>query len=128
TTWIGNAAAVLTGPWDAVTAQTQQANGSRQAASTHAQRVQQAVAQAQAAGPCRAPRHADGEQLQQENRHRWETWADSGSFGPERQRRFTAPAAALGWSLNPMRAVLAGGLAPTAGPSRAPRDRWVVAA
>jgi hypothetical protein len=128
TTWIGNAAAVLTGPWGAVTAQTQQAHCSRQAAYTHAQRVQQAVAEAQAGGPCRAQLHADGEQLQQENRQLWQAWADSVSFGPEPQRRFTATAAALGLSLNQTRALLACVLAPTACPSRATLDRWVVAA
>ena len=128
TTWIGNAAAVLTGPWGAVTAQTQQANGSRQAAYTPAQRVQEAVAEAQAGGPSRAQLHADGEQLQPENRQRWEAWADSVSFGPAQQRRFTATATALGLSLNQTRVLLAGVRAPTACPSRATLDRWVVAA
>ena len=49
--WIGNAAAVLFGKHGDITAQAQQAGGSRQAAYEHADRVQQAVAQAQQAGP-----------------------------------------------------------------------------
>ena len=106
TTWIGNAA-VLTGPWGAVTAQVQQAHCSRQAAYTHAQRVQQAVADAQAGGPSRAHLRADGERLRQENQHLWDAWMDSVVFGPEQQRHFAATAAALGLSLQQTRALLA---------------------
>jgi len=124
-TWIGNAAAVLTGPWGAVTAQTQQANCSRQAAYTHAQRVQQAVTEAQTAGPSRAQLRADCERLQQENRQLWEAWADSVTCGPPQQRHFAATAAALGLSLNQTRALLACVLPPSACPSRATLDRWV---
>src|SRR5262249_23728501 len=124
-TWIGNAAAVLTGPWGAVTAQTQQANCSRQAAYTHAQRVQQAVTEAQTAGPSRAQLRADCERLQQENRQLWEAWADSVTCGPPQQRHFAATAAALGLSLNQTPALLACVLPPSACPSRATLDRWV---
>jgi hypothetical protein len=127
-TWIGNAAAVLTGPWGAVTAQTQQAGCSRQAAYTHAQRVRQAVAEAQAGGPSRAQLRADCERLQQENQQLWDCWTDRVAFGPARQRRFAATAAALGLSLNQTRALLACVLPPSACPSRATLDRWVAAA
>jgi hypothetical protein len=53
-TWIGNAAAVLNGPWGAITAHAHQAGCFRQAAYEHAQRVAQAVTDAQAGGPSRA--------------------------------------------------------------------------
>jgi len=47
-TWIGNAAAVLSGTWGAVTRRAQQSGSSRTAVYTHAQRVVQAVASEQA--------------------------------------------------------------------------------
>lgn len=50
-TWIGNAAAVLSGPWGAVAEQARQAGCSRQAAYHHAQRVFDAVRDIQTAGP-----------------------------------------------------------------------------
>jgi hypothetical protein len=127
-TWIGNAAAVLTGSWGAVTAQTQQAGCSRQAAYTHAQRVQQAVAEAQAGGPSRAQQHADCERWQQENQQLWAAWAESVPFGLEPQQRFAVTAAALGLSLNQSRALLACVLPPSACPSRATLDRWIATA
>jgi serine phosphatase RsbU (regulator of sigma subunit) len=49
-TWISNAAAVLSGPWGAVTRRAQQSGYSRTAVYTHAQRVVQAVTSEQAGG------------------------------------------------------------------------------
>ena len=49
-TWIGNAAAVLSGTWGAVTRRAQHSGYSRTAVYTHAQRVVQAVASEQAGG------------------------------------------------------------------------------
>ena len=49
-TWIGNAAAVLSGPWGAVTRRAQQSGYSRTAVYAHAQRVVHAVASEQAGG------------------------------------------------------------------------------
>ena len=48
--WIGNAAAVLSGAWGAVTRRSEQSGYSRTALYTHAERVVQAVASAQARG------------------------------------------------------------------------------
>ena len=48
--WIGNAAAVLSGAWGAVTQRAQHSGYSRTAVYMHAQRVVQAVASAQACG------------------------------------------------------------------------------
>ncbi len=66
-TWIGNAAAVLSGPWGAITAHARAAGCSRQAAYEQAQRVHQAVADAQAGGPSRGQLLADCARLRQEN-------------------------------------------------------------
>jgi hypothetical protein len=49
-TWIGNAAAVLSGTWGAVTRRAHHSGSSRTAVYTHAQRVVQAVASEQAGG------------------------------------------------------------------------------
>ena len=49
-TWIGNAAAVLSGTWGAVTRRAQQSGYSRTAVYTHAQRVVHAVVSEQAGG------------------------------------------------------------------------------
>ena len=51
-TWIGNAAAVLSGTWGAVTRRAQQSGFSRTTVYTHAQHVVQAVASEQAGGGC----------------------------------------------------------------------------
>jgi hypothetical protein len=52
--WIGNAFAVLLGKHGDVTQQARQAGCSRQAAYAHADKVQQAVEDAQLQGPSRA--------------------------------------------------------------------------
>jgi len=49
-TWIGNAAAVVSGTWGAVTRRAQQSGFSRTTVYTHAQRVVQAIASEQAGG------------------------------------------------------------------------------
>ena len=69
-TWIGNAAAVLLGKHGEVTQQAHQAGCSRQAAYQHADKVHQAVEQAQQPGPSRA-------ELIEENRRLKEQLADA---------------------------------------------------
>ena len=59
--WIGNAAAVLTGAWGAVPHQAKDAGGSRQTAYDHAEKVEAAVRDAAGGGP-------SCEQLQQHMR------------------------------------------------------------
>jgi hypothetical protein len=124
-TWIGNAAAVLTGPWGAVTAHSQQAGCSRQVAYAHAERVQSAVAEAQVGGPSRAQLRADCQQLREENRQLWVALEDMIPFGEAAQRRFTGTAAALGLSLNQTRTLLACVVPPAACPHRSTLGRWV---
>ena len=48
--WIGNAAAVVSGAWGAVTRRSEQSGYSRTTIYTHAERVVQAVASEQASG------------------------------------------------------------------------------
>src|SRR2546423_40427 len=98
-TWIGNAAAVLCGPFGAVTRQARQAGCSRQAAYDHAQRVQQAVTDAQSAGPTRELLLEENQHLRAENRQLWEWLQEALEPSEAQQRRFTATAAALGLSL-----------------------------
>src|SRR5262245_45542734 len=100
TTWIGNAAAVLSGPWGAVTAHTQQVGCSRQVAYTHAERVRTAVAETQTRGPSRTHLQAEAQHLREENQQLWAALEDTIPFGEAAQRRFTGTAAALGLSLN----------------------------
>jgi hypothetical protein len=125
TTWIGNAAAVLTGPWGAVSQTARHAGCSRQVAYRHAQRVHQAVAQAHLGGPSPTQLLAQLQQLQQENQQLWQAWQESVPLDPDRQRRFSATPAALGLSLNQTRALLACVLPQPDCPSRATLGRWV---
>src|SRR6516165_10213765 len=124
-TWIGNAAAVWTGPWGAVADHARAAGCSRQAAYQHADRVLQAVADAQTGGPARAQLLADRDRLRQENRALTLAVADAVPFGEAPQRRFAATAAALGLSLNQTGALLACVLPNDRRPSRATLGRWV---
>jgi hypothetical protein len=127
-TWLGNAAAVLCGRWGAVTAQTQEAGCSRQAAYDHAQRVHQAVTDAQSEGSPRAELLRQLDQLRQENRQLWQELQHAIDFPPAKQQHFAALAAALGLSLNQTQSLLAILLPPQERPSRATLGRWVEAA
>ena len=103
----------------AVTQQAHQAGCSRQTAYHHAQRVQQAVADAQAGGPSRGQLLAQQQALRQENAQLWQAWQDRVPFDAPQQRRFVATAAALGLSLNQTHTLLACVLAAADCPSRA---------
>src|SRR3954468_17394805 len=126
-TWIGNAAAVLCGPWGAVVDQVQQAGCCRLVAYQHAQRVTQDVADAQQ-GPPRADLLRQLAQLRQENRQLWQELENAIDLAPAKQQHFTALAAALGLSLNQTQSLLAVLLPAAARPSRATLGRWVAAA
>jgi hypothetical protein len=124
-TWIGNAAAVLCGRWGAITAQAQQAGCSRQAAYAHAQRVQQAVTDRHAGGPCRDALLREREQLREENRQLWAALESAIDFPEAKQRQFAAVAAALGLSLQQTLVLLAIVVPAACCPSRATLGRWV---
>jgi hypothetical protein len=124
-TWIGNAAAVLFGHHGAVAQQTDQAGCSRQAAYQHADKVQQAIADAQHPGPTRAELRAEVQALRAENGQLWD-WLEEALEPPKvKQRQFAVAAAAMGLSLCQTLALLAILLPPRRCPRRATLGRWV---
>ena len=104
--WIGNAAAVLTGGWGAVSRQAEDAGCSRQTAYDHAEKVEAAVRDAAGGGPSR-------EQLQQQLRQQAAEIAalkkkldDATEFPKQEQQRFAATATAMGLSYGQARELL----------------------
>ena len=104
--WIGNAAAVLTGGWGAVSRQAEDAGCSRQTAYDHAEKVEAAVRDAAGGGPSR-------EQLQQQLRQQAERIAvlekrltHATEFPEQEQQRFAATATAMGLSYGQTRELL----------------------
>jgi hypothetical protein len=96
--WIGNATAVLTGAWGAISRQTEDAGCSRQTAYDHAEKVEAAVRDAAGGGPSR-------EQLQQRVRQQAAEIAalkkrldGATEFSKEEEQRFAATATAMGLS------------------------------
>jgi hypothetical protein len=104
--WIGNAAAVLTGTWGAVVRQTEDAGCSRQTAYDHAKKVAAAVRDAAASGPSRKRLQ---QQLQQQTAAiaaLKKKLADATEFPKEEQQRFAATATAMGLSYSQARELL----------------------
>ena len=104
--WIGNAAAVLTGRWGAISRQAEDAGCSRQTAYDHAEKVEAAVRDAAGGGPSR-------EQLQQQLRQQAAEIAalkkkldDATEFPKQEQQRFSATATAMGLSYGQARELL----------------------
>jgi flagellar motility protein MotE (MotC chaperone) len=104
--WIGNAAAVLTGGWGAISRQAEDAGCSRQTAYDHAEKVEAAVRDAAGGRPSR-------EQLQQQLRQQAERIAtlekrldDATEFLEQEQQRFAATATAMGLSYGQTRELL----------------------
>ncbi len=104
--WIGNAAAVLTGGWGAISRQAEDAGCSRQTTYDHAEKVEAAVRDAAGGGPSR-------EQLQQQLRKQAERIAalekrldDATEFPEQEQQRFAATATAMGLSYGQARELL----------------------
>jgi hypothetical protein len=85
-TWIGKAAAVLSGAWGAVTRRAQQSGYSRTAVSTHAQRVVQAVASEQASGSSDDTLWHATERLKAETAALWQAWSDAEERREAKQR------------------------------------------
>jgi hypothetical protein len=86
--WIGNAAAVLSGCWGAVTRRTQQTGYSRTAIYKHAQRVEQAVVNEQAGGVSYEALWADNARLRAENEALWEAWLGAELLPESKQQEF----------------------------------------
>jgi hypothetical protein len=127
-TWIGNAAAVLSGAWGAVTRQAHQSGFSRTTVYTHAQRVVQAVASAQAGGISYDALWHENERLKAENDALWQAWAEAEELNEAKQRAFAGSGCAMGLSLSQIVTLLAIVLPLSAVPSRAMVGRWVQAA
>jgi hypothetical protein len=124
-TWIGNAAAVLSGAWGAVTRRAQHSGYSRTAVYTHAQRVVQAVASAQAGGISDDALWHENERLKAENAALWQAWSEAEEFSEAKQRNFAGSGCAMGLSLSQIVTLLAIVLPLGAVPSRAMVGRWV---
>src|SRR5262245_40387359 len=99
-TWIGNAAAVLSGAWGAVTRRAQHSGYSRTAVYTHAQRLVQAVASAQAGGLSYDAMWHENERLKAENAALWQAWVEAEELGEAKQRAFAGSGCAMGLSLS----------------------------
>ena len=96
--WIGNATAVLSGKWGAISRQAKDAGCSRQTAYDHAEKVEAALRDAAGGGPSR-------EQLQQQVRRQAAEIAalkkrldGATEFSQQQQQRFAATATAMGLS------------------------------
>src|SRR5512132_901985 len=92
-TWIGNAAAVLSGTWGAVTRRAQQSGYSRTAVYTHAQRVVHAVVSEQAGG-------ISYDAL-------WQAWSEAEALSEAKQRDLAGSGCAMGLSLSQIVTLLA---------------------
>ena len=124
-TWIGNAAAVLSGTWGAVTRQAQHSGYSRTAVYMHAQRVVQAVASEQAGGLSYDALWQENERLKAENAALWQAWSDAEDLSEARQRHLAGSGCAMGLSLSQIVTLLAIVLPLGAVPRRAMVGRWV---
>jgi hypothetical protein len=124
-TWIGNAAAVLSGAWGAVTRRAHQSGYSRTTVYTHAQRVVHAVASEQASGISYDALWQENERLKAENAALWQAWSDAEDLSEAKQRAFAGSGCAMGLSLSQIVTLLAIVLPLGAVPSRAMIGRWV---
>jgi hypothetical protein len=123
--WMGNAAAVVSGVWGAVTQRSEQSGSSRTAIDTHAQRVVQAVANEQATGLSSEALWAENERLRAANEALWEAWSETEDLSEAQQRELASAGSAMGWSLSQMVILLAIVLPSRMVPSRAMVGRWV---
>ena len=99
-TWMGHAAAVLSGTWGAVTQRAQHSGDSRTAIYTHAQRVVHAVASAQAGGLSYDALWQENERLKADNAALWPAWAEAEELSEAKQRAFAGSGCAMGLSLS----------------------------
>lgn len=123
--WIGNAAAVLSGTWGAVTRRSEHSGYSRTAIYEHAERVVQAVASEQAGGISYETLWESNEQLRAEHEALWQAWSENEGLNESKQREFASVGAAMGLSLTQLVILLAIVLPRAGVPSRATVGRWV---
>src|ERR1043166_902234 len=127
-TWMGHAAAVLSGTWGAVTQRAQHSGDSRTAIYTHAQRVVHAVASAQAGGLSYDALWHEKERLKADNAALWPAWAEAEELSEAKQRAFAGSGCAMGLRLSQIVTLCAIVLPLGAVPRRAMVGRWVQAA
>src|SRR4029453_6876069 len=106
-TWIGNAAAVLSGAWGAVTRRAHQSGDSRTAVYMHAQRVVQAVASEQASGISYDALWHENERLKAENEAVWQAGSEAEDLKEAKLRTFAGSGCAMGLSLSQVVTLLA---------------------
>jgi hypothetical protein len=123
--WIGNAATVLSGCWDAVTRRAHETGDSRTAISNHARRVEQAVINEQAGGSSDEALWADNARLRAENAALWEAWVGTALLPEAKQHACAATGSARGLRLGQLITLWAIFLPHGAVPSRATVGRWV---
>jgi hypothetical protein len=123
--WIGNAAAVLSGVWGAVTQRSEQSGYSRTAIYQHAERVVQAVANEQAGGISYEGLWTENERLKAEDEALWQAWSEVEELSESKQRELASAGSAMGLSLSQMVILLAIVLPSRLVPSRATVGRWV---
>jgi hypothetical protein len=126
--WMGNAAAVLSGCWGAVTRRAHETGSSRPAIYHHAQRVEPAVVNEQAGGSSDEALGADHARLRAENEALWAAWAGAEPLPEVKPRAFAATGSAMGVSLGPSSTLWAIFLPHGTAPSRATVGRWVAQA
>jgi hypothetical protein len=122
--WIGNAAAVLSGVWGAVTQRSTHSGYSRTAIYQHAERVVQAVANEQAGGISYAALWAENERLKAENEALWQAWSEGEERSECKQHALVSAGSAMGLSLTQSVIVLAIVVPSRMVPSRATVGRW----
>jgi len=123
--WIGNAAAVLSGTWGAVTRRSEQSGYSRTTLYTHATRVVQAVVNEQAGELSYEELWAENERLRAENQELWQAWSETEELSESKQRELASAGSAMGLSLTQIVILLAIVLPSRLVPSRATVGRWV---
>jgi hypothetical protein len=128
-TWLGNAFAVLLGKHGDITQQTQQAGCSRQAAYTHAERVQHAVEEAQRPGPSRAELLEENRRLKEQVAGLRRQLRQAVILDHDKKQRLTVTTSAMGLSLGQIRVAFALLLDTAKGkvPGKATLGRWLQA-
>ncbi len=123
--WIGNAAAVVSGAWGAVTRRARPSGYSRTAIYQHAERVVESVANEQASGVSYAELWAQKERLKAENEALWQAWSETEDLSESKQRELASAGSAMGLSLTQIAVLLAIVWPSGRVPSRATVGRWV---
>jgi hypothetical protein len=101
-TWIGHAAAVLSGTWGAVTRRAQHRGSRRTAVYTPAQRVVQAVASAQAGGISDDALWHANERLKAANAALWQAGSEAEDLSEAKQRAVAGSGCAMGLRRSPI--------------------------